>query len=74
MVDESAITHGPYILAESFHKANIQDRLWYVMTDEDLDTLMEEQKIAFGDRAYVITTGRYYICGNDATWYTMGGK
>lgn len=44
-----------YILAESFHRANIQDRLWYVMAEADLDTLESEQEIKFGDKAYIIT-------------------
>ncbi len=60
-----------YILAQSFNKANIQDRLWYVMDESDLDTLLAEQKIQFGDKAYVITTKTFYICGNDNTWYEM---
>lgn len=60
-----------YVLAQSFNRANIQNRLWYVMEDEDLDTLKEEEKIAFGDRAYVIKEKTYYIMGNDDTWYEM---
>ena len=40
-----------YILAQSFNKANVQDRLWYVMDDTDLDTLAEQEKVAFGDKA-----------------------
>lgn len=63
------ITNQNYVLAQSFNRANIQDRLWYVMDESDLDTLKEEQAIAFGDRAYVIKTKTFYIMGNDETWY-----
>ena len=70
MIDEST-THEPYILAQSFNKANIQDRLWYVMEEEDLQTLLDDNKVAFGDKAFVIKTAAKYICGNDATWYDM---
>lgn len=60
-----------YILAQSFNKANVQDRLWYVMDESDLDTLIANEKIAFGDKAYVIKTKGFYICGNDNEWYEM---
>lgn len=60
-----------YVLAQSFNRANIQDRLWYVMNATDLDTLKTEQTIAFGDKAYVIKTKEKYIMGNDDTWYVM---
>ncbi len=60
-----------YILAQSYNKANVQDRLWYVMDTGDLDTLAANEKIAFGDKAYVIKTKKFYICGNDDTWYEM---
>lgn len=60
-----------YILAQSFNKANVQDRLWYVMDTTDLATLKSEQKIQFGDKAYVIKTSAVYIMGNDDTWYQM---
>lgn len=58
-----------YILAQSFNKANVQDRLWYVMEAGDLSALMSNEKIAFGDKAYVIKTKTFYIAGNDDTWY-----
>lgn len=60
-----------YILAESFHRANIQDRLWYVMAEADLDTLESEQEIKFGDKVYIITEKEFQIMGNDGEWYPM---
>lgn len=60
-----------YILAQSYNKANVQDRLWYVMDAGDLATLKANEKIVFGDKAYVIKTKKFYICGNDDTWYEM---
>jgi len=60
-----------YVLAQSYNKANVQDRLWYVMGADDLTALMANEKINFGDKAYVIGTKKFYICGNDSTWYEM---
>lgn len=60
-----------YILAESFHRANVQDRLWYVMSESDLDTLEAEQNIKFGDKVYIITEKEFQIMGNDGEWYPM---
>lgn len=60
-----------YILAQSYNRANVQDRLWYVMDASDLDTLKANEIIAFGDKAYVIKTKKFYICGNDNTFYEM---
>lgn len=60
-----------YVLAQSFNKANVQDRLWYVMDDTDLDTLAQQEKVAFGDKAYVIKTKALYIMGNDGEFYEM---
>ena len=60
-----------YVLAQSFNRSNIQDRLWYTMSSSDLDTLKTEQKIEFGDKAYAITDKAFYIMGNDDTWYEM---
>lgn len=60
-----------YVLAQSFNRANIQNRLWYVMEEADLDTLKTEEKMLFGDRAYAITEKSYWIMGNDDTWYEM---
>lgn len=65
------LTQNNYVLAQSFNRANVQDRLWYVMDESDLDTLKDEQTIAFGDKAYVIKTKALYIMGNDDTWYEM---
>lgn len=64
-------TDQNYVLAQSFNRANVQDRLWYVMETSDLDTLKDEQAIAFGDKAYVIKDKAVYIMGNDETWYEM---
>lgn len=60
-----------YILAQSFNRANVQDRLWYVMDESDLSTLANDKIIAFGDKAYVIKTKAFYIRGNDQKWYEM---
>ena len=60
-----------YILAQSFNRANVQDRLWYVMEAADLNTLKSNEKIAFGDKAYVIKAKTFHIMGNDNTWYDM---
>lgn len=60
-----------YVLAQSFNRANVQDRLWYVMDEEDLDTLKSDETVIFGDKAYVIKTKAIYIMGNDSTWYEM---
>lgn len=60
-----------YILAQSFNRANIQDRLWYVMEATDLAAVKANETILFGDKAYVIKTKAVYIMGNDNTWYEM---
>lgn len=60
-----------YVLAQSFNHANVQDRLWYVMETSGLNTLKAEQKIAFGDKAYVIKAKTFHIMGNDNEWYDM---
>ena len=61
----------PYILAQSFNRANVQDRLWYVMENKDLDTLKANERIAFGDKAYVIKSKTAVIMGNDGNFYEM---
>ena len=60
-----------YILATSFGRSNIQNRLWYVMGEADLDTLKEEETILFGDKAFAINEKQLYIMGNDDTWYEI---
>lgn len=60
-----------YTLAQSFNRANIQDRLWYVMDESDLEDLKANETIIFGDKAYVIKTGSVYIMGNDNKFYEM---
>lgn len=60
-----------YVLVQSFNRANIQNRLWYVMGESDLDTLKINEKVAFGDKAYAITEKSFHIMGNDNTWYDM---
>lgn len=60
-----------YILAQSFNRANIQDRLWYVMEATDLAAVKVNETVLFGDKAYVIKTKAVYIMGNDNTWYEM---
>lgn len=64
-------TDQNYVLAQSFNRANVQDRLWYVMEESDLDTLKDEQTILFGDKAYAIKEKTFHIMGNDDTWYEM---
>ena len=61
----------PYVLAQSFNRANVQDRLWYVMETSHLDTLKANEKISFGDKAYVIKAKTFHIMGNDNQWYEM---
>ena len=60
-----------YVLAQSFNRANVQDRLWYVMETEDLDTLKTNEKILFGDKAYIIKSKAVVIMGNDGNFYDM---
>ena len=60
-----------YILAQSYNRANIQDRLWYVMEESDLDTLKANEKVMFGDKAYAIKDKTFYVMGNDDTFYEM---
>lgn len=60
-----------YTLAQSFNRANIQDRLWYVMDTSDLETLKADETILFGDKVYVIKAKAVYIMGNDNTFYAM---
>ena len=60
-----------YILAQSWARANVQDQLWYCMTDDDKTTLAQNENIAFGDKVYIISTKRVFIMGNDGIWYEM---
>ena len=60
-----------YVLVQSFNRANVQDRLWYVMGESDLDTLKVNEKVVFGDKAYAITEKSFHIMRNDNTWYDM---
>lgn len=60
-----------YVLATSFGRSNIQNRLWYVMGAADLDTLKDEETILFGDKAFVINEKQLHIMGNDDTWYEI---
>lgn len=60
-----------YTLAQSFNRANIQDRLWYVMDATDLSALKANETVIFGDKVYVIKTKSVYIMGNDDTFYPM---
>ena len=60
-----------YTLAQSFNRSNIQDRLWYVMDTSDLATLKANEKVLFGDKAYVIKAKKVVIMGNDDTFYDM---
>ncbi len=60
-----------YVLAQSFNRANVQDRLWYVMEASGLDVLKTNEKVLFGDKAYVIKAKTFHIMGNDNQWYDM---
>ena len=62
-----------YVLAQSFNRANVQDRLWYVMESSDLTTLKQNEQISFGDKAYVIKAKTFHIMGNDNNWYDALG-
>lgn len=60
------------IKAEGFFRANIENALWYVMTEEDLKSI---PKPSFGTKAYIITTQKQKIYGayetNGTYWYDM---
>lgn len=60
-----------YTLAQSFNRANIQDRLWYVMEEDDKAVLKANESVIFGDKVYVIKTKAVYIMGNDNEFYPM---
>ena len=60
-----------YVLAQSFNTANVQDRIYYAMTEDDKTALKTNEKVIFGDKVYVIATKKVYIMGNDDTWYEM---
>ena len=60
-----------YVLAQSWARANVQDRLWYCMADADKTALAQNENIAFGDKVYVISTKQIFIMGNDGKWYEM---
>ena len=54
-----------YVLAQSWARANVQDRLWYCMTDADKTALAQNENIVFGDKVYIISTKQIFIMGND---------
>lgn len=60
------------VKAESFHRANIEDSLWYVMTEDDLNNI---PRPTFGTKAYILTTKTKKIYGayetNGSFWYDM---
>lgn len=60
-----------YVLAQSWARANVQDRLWYCMTGADKTALAQNENIAFGDKVYIISTKQIFIMGNDGKWYEM---
>lgn len=60
-----------YILAQSWAQANVPDRLWYCMTDDDKIELVKNEGVAFGDKVYIISTKKMFIMGNDGNWYEM---
>lgn len=59
-----------YVLVESFGRSNIQNRLWYVMSTNDIWSINAQ----FGDRAYVITEGTTFYMGNNNSWYDETGQ
>ena len=50
-----------YVLAQSWARANVQDRLWYCMTDADKTALAQNENIAFGDKVYIITQSKFLL-------------
>ena len=60
-----------YVLAQSWARANVQDRLWYCMTDADKTVLAQNENSAFGDKVYIVSTKQIFIIGNDGIWYEM---
>lgn len=61
-----------FVKAEAFFRSNIENALWYVMTEEDLKDIPNP---SFGTKAYIITTQKQKIYGayqtNDSFWYDM---
>lgn len=60
-----------YILSQSFNSSNIEDSLWYAMTNTDANDLLLNENIKFGDKVYIIEDKVFKICGNDNQWYDM---
>lgn len=60
-----------YILAESFYRPNIRNRLYYAMTPEDMEILRKNENLQFGDKVLVLTTKTTHICGNDGLMYEI---
>jgi len=60
-----------YTLAESFHRANIQDRVYYVMADTDLTTLKEKEHLVFGDKVLSLASKKVFVMGNDNQFYEI---
>lgn len=63
-----------YVLAESWNKANIQNRVFYIMDAQNLEELKDGEALQFGDKALCIKTGIVYVFGNDGIFYQMGGS
>lgn len=59
-----------YVLAQSWARANTQDRLWYVETMEDFADFIENENVSFGDKAYIMSEAVFLICGSEG-WYSM---
>ena len=61
-----------FIKVESFYRANIENSLWYVMTEDDLKDIPNP---SYGTKAYIITTQKQKIYGayetNGSFWYDM---
>ena len=60
-----------YVLAQSWARATVQDRIWYSMTDADTPALAQIEKNAIRDKVYIISTKQIFIMGNDGKWYEM---
>lgn len=65
------MNNNDYVLAQSFNRANVQDRLWYAMSSSAANAILVEQKVSFGDKVYIIPDKQFKICGNDNQWYEM---
>lgn len=60
-----------YVLAQSWARANVQDRLWYIEDAEAWEEFMLNEEPKFGDKVYSMFEGKFYIRGSEG-WYVLG--